>query len=182
MGERIAIGADAEPDLSNYMGRGLGGWRMEPTTDGGVVLVRLDRNGDKVFPLPLGVVVGTAVVARCVRTEQVVFYGNTTELHGTPWVYHPADAALDEDEYVEVDASEKYDYGPDQFQPGRWALMLDDAKPVSARCPRCWGYKGDPDVVWSGFISGPPSPCGLCSGSGVVDDPQAAALDVGEWS
>lgn len=38
---------------------------------------------------------------------------------------------------AEIDATDQIPYGG--FAPGRWAWLLEDVKPTTARCPACWG-------------------------------------------
>lgn len=47
-------------------------------------------------------------------------------------------------EYPSEDVSAQLPFG--DFSPGRWAWLLDDVKPTTERCPRCWGRPKRPDV------------------------------------
>lgn len=46
-------------------------------------------------------------------------------------------------EYDGVNISDQLPYG--DFQPGRWAWLLEDVQPTTERCPWCWGSMADPD-------------------------------------
>lgn len=63
---------------------------------------------------------------------------------------------------VAGDLTDQMPFG--DFTPGRYAWLLDDVKPTTERCPRCWGSGFDPDA--------PPTlgnhyhPCPPCDGNG----------------
>ena len=90
--------------------------------------------------LPLGAVVGSAVVIDCVPIVR----------RGTPTVedYERRDVALLTDadrgllldrwdEVHQCDLTDQLALG--DFSPGRWAILLDDPAPTTERCPWCWG-------------------------------------------
>ena len=98
------------------------------------------------YRLPLGAAVARANLVDCVPTEDIVFYGNTIDLLGAPWVQVPADGP-DEPAYVEVDASER-PYG--DFGPGRFAWLLADVEPIRNPIPmtgRQGLWKPDPALL-----------------------------------
>lgn len=86
--------------------------------------------------LPHGAVVGSAVLVDCVpiidETDPVpdgpfvyADLGNFVQVHDGP------------DDSAPAYSEEEIHLG--DFTPGRWALLLDDAKPTTDRCPWCWG-------------------------------------------
>lgn len=54
------------------------------------------------------------------------------------------------------------------FTPGRYALLLDDVKPTTERCPRCWG-----EGSWTGAMPHTEAratfPCSTCKGRSTCD-------------
>lgn len=127
--------------------------------------------------LPLGAVVASAVLTDCVPIEDLdgdIFecptldYGKVLYVRSTDDEYalvvdrHAVEPQLD------VDVSDQLPYG--DFSPGRWALLLDDVKPTTERCPWCWGDTDCPYCegakVEIGSDGEPVGECGGCDGSG----------------
>jgi len=100
-------------------------------------------------PLARGAVVASAVLTDCApiggpfdfRTgyaegDEGDFPGQAVVVrhpdfgHGESLVISTADTRT-------VDITDQLPYG--DFTPGRWALLLDDIKPTTERCPACWG-------------------------------------------
>lgn len=84
------------------------------------------------YRLPLGAFVSRVQLVDVVPTDDVEFYGNTTELLGAPWVQVPEDHPEDAPAYVEVDASER-PYG--DYSPGRYAWLFADIEPITKPVP-----------------------------------------------
>jgi len=100
-------------------------------------------------PAPLGAVVASAVLTDCVPMHDtcaepipddllyVTIDGRglyRQQVIGDPWVASNV---------VATDLTDQLPYG--DFTPGRWALLLDDIKPTTERCPWCWGGAVDTD-------------------------------------
>ncbi len=84
--------------------------------------------------LPLGAVIATATLADCVPVVDV----NGDECDGTCVVLNGAKAHIDHaGELRLTNISDQLPYG--DFQPGRWAWLLEDVQPTTTRCPACWG-------------------------------------------
>jgi len=86
--------------------------------------------------LPLGAVVASAVLTDCVPiiTQPDGDAPSAGFVYADPDFvqYHP-DPDGPPARYSETERS----FG--DYTPGRWAWLLDDVKPTTARCPRCWG-------------------------------------------
>jgi hypothetical protein len=97
---------------------------------------------DRIDPLPLGAVVGSAVLTDCVPIVAALPAQDTWR---EPWkvVVAPPDSGLLHLHWwrgfgsAEGNWLDQRPYG--DFTPGRWALLLEDAKPTTERCPWCWG-------------------------------------------
>jgi hypothetical protein len=59
---------------------------------------------------------------------------------------------------------------PDCRHPQRWALIVEDVKPTTERCPRCWGFTVDLSM-----------PCPSCDGAGVCE-PVPMPGHLGQWT
>ncbi len=181
VGERIAIHAGidtswfASPPFQTQIGR----WYYNVLADGSIESWSLDDR--RYRPVPLGCVVGSAVLRACVpmvyddgcnflswMTDEMRETGclaidpaapsEGTPLHELTW-WQPDD---------EVGVSMWSEAVGDQlpfgvFEPGRWAWMLDDAAPTTDRCPMCWGRGHAPTADGLGMID-----C-CCDGAGLCD-------------
>jgi activating signal cointegrator 1 len=130
---RFAIHAGAHamsrPDPGDEM---VGLWRKE---DGRT----LSRDG-QCFDLPLGAIVGSAVVVDCVpivtpADVQADLEIAVSEATGRLYVW-------DWTNDTERDVTDQTPLG--DFTPGRWAWLIADAQPVERRCPACWGGTTSP--------------------------------------
>lgn len=87
---------------------------------------------------PRGAVVASAVLADCVPI--VDRWGSGNDDGGFVLV-------VEDDGRLRLvgngDVTDQLPYG--DFSPGRWALLLDDIKPTTERCPWCWGGSVDTD-------------------------------------
>lgn len=110
-GSRTAIGdVDVERDASGLLLRGAG-WP---------------------YRLPLGAIVARVDLADVVPVEDLVWYGNTAEMHGgRHWVQFDNEGP-GAPAYVEVDAFER-PYG--DYTPGRFAWLLDGIEPIRHPVP-----------------------------------------------
>lgn len=69
------------------------------------------------------------------------------------------------------DITDQWPFG--DFTPGRWALLLEDIKPTTERCPACWG-EGCQDLgaydhwreTGDAAAAAALDPCATCAGSG----------------
>ncbi len=162
IGQRIAIHASAKVPAPTR----VGAWTTGRTGPGGAWM----SAGAEVMSvrLPLGVVVGSAVLAACLpietpdseiaRAERIVWTSGARDLkiarldrrlEGTdqhPWI-------------TEADVSDQLPYG--DFAPGRWAWILADAAPTTERCPWCWGGRSEP--WWSPIEA---ERCHVCNAEG----------------
>jgi hypothetical protein len=88
------------------------------------------------YPLPLGAVVASAVLADCVPI--ITHPDGDAPTAGFVYAdpdfvqYHP-----DPDGPPALYSETERSFG--DYSDGRWAWLLDDVKPTTARCPRCWG-------------------------------------------
>lgn len=161
VGQRLAIHAAARrPDVDEPQGlRRVGDWWVEDERNGCFNMHgSYDTEADHVpsIDLPLGAVVGSAVLAGCVpivdgdddtidwadlpypRIESSLGTGDFAD--GWLSLYHPESGALDPDNEG-FPIVEQAPYG--DFTPGWWAWLLEDAKPTTERCPACWGMGMD---------------------------------------
>lgn len=104
--------------------------------------------------LPLG-----AIVVSCILADAVPM----VDALDLPWPHGPHLRIYpDGNLYVErpgrrsLDVADQSPYG--DFAPGRRALLLEDVKPTTDRCPACWGTGDRPT---SGGVD-----CMTCGGSG----------------
>jgi hypothetical protein len=146
-GERIAIHMADRRILGLRRGQTcrVGPLEFENDTPRGSPLQYLARGPSLAWPyrLPLGAVVATATLTGCARMVEVFDAENTTpdDLHpgyaelfisgDEPWrldlaVWNGTDWDL-------TNVSDQLPFG--DFAPGRWAWLLEDAKPTSERCP-----------------------------------------------
>jgi hypothetical protein len=70
----------------------------------------------------------------------------------------------------------------------RWALLLDDIKPTTARCPWCWGERcEDPGAYDHWLETGDAAaaaaldPCRVCEGEGLCDPVPARGQQAVPW-
>lgn len=171
IGQRIALHATkGQPD---HLAR-IGDWTTHTSyyTDGLPQLRRLGSvvNGvlrddghelGLIVDLPLGAVVGSAVIEACypiVEPFTVTPTDDTISRTGDRLVLWPA-------EQGGVNISDQLPYG--DFTPGRYAWLLTDAAPTTERCPWCWGRvhptgllrHGEPA---NGRTYGDLMPCDVC--------------------
>ena len=89
-------------------------------------------------PLPLGAVVATCRLAACVPMVHVMQVFTAPD--GVPWpnvqLNGPDVVSLVQSDGTCTDLAEQCPYG--DFRPGRYAWLLEDAKPTTKRCPACW--------------------------------------------
>jgi hypothetical protein len=65
---------------------------------------------------------------------------------------------------VTTDLTDQLPYG--DFSLGRWAWLLDDIKPITERCPACWGFMPDgTPIAEVGYYRGREA-CPTCDGMG----------------
>lgn len=138
-------------------------------------------------PLPLGAVIATCRMADCVPTERLA---TCIDVGGRGW-------GIQEIGNVPLVDPDQYPYS--DFTPGRFAWLLDDAKPSTERCPACWGAESrpvtDPNIDapdgatvtidgWA-YTRGPdtwePEPCLVCRGTG-KSEPVPASGHKGLWT
>lgn len=123
-------------------------------------LTDYECGGSRWINLPLGAVVGSAVLTDCVPITNVWPGPDCAHLamrgdQRLELVHRSADS----DNGSIVDVTDQLPYG--DFTPGRWAWILEDAQPCEQRCPMCWG-KGFSEVSDLTY-----SPCALCHAAGV---------------
>lgn len=81
-----------------------------------------------------------AVVASCVLTDCVQIGGWDEFIGDEHFTEHDGELthAVPTDEgWALLDSTDQLPFG--DFTPGRYAWLLDDVKPTTERCPRCWG-------------------------------------------
>jgi hypothetical protein len=172
---RIAIhAAKARPPVVDF-----GRWSVPPVED--VLCEWAEYHGRpsvvRKVALPLGAVVASAVLTDCVPI--VADVGETpkelacVEVDEGETSFWPA-GSTDPDESVDV--SDQLPYG--DFTPGRWALLLDDIKPTTERCPWCWGAVGPTETTSTvPRLSG----CPVCRGIGRCDPVPARGRQAVPW-
>lgn len=173
IGQRIAIHATKrEPKHLSCVGE----WSMHTSYYtgglpqmrrlGSVVNGELRPDGHElglVVDLPLGAIVGSAVIAASLPIvtlgtddhdgEDRIFGGGPqlwrTNIRGGP----------------AIEISDQSPYG--DFTPGRWAWIIEDAAPTTERCPWCWGNGCDPEVCVGPSCTNPDHPpCPVCDAVG----------------
>lgn len=142
-----------------------------------------DRNGSGYWTVdtrivPLGVIVASALLTDCVPIidescpipEGPFVYGdlgNLVQVHDGP------------DDHAPRYSEDEVHYG--DFSPGRWALLLDDIKPTTERCPVCWGWgmcrAGGVDDDLTVHIG----PCPVCDGATRCDPVPARGRQAVPW-
>lgn len=151
---RVAIHAAKAEDFRH--GGLVGDWRCYRADGGGAGKQRgaraWNRTGlaDKVLPLPLGAVVASAVLTDCapiggpydfrtgyVEGDEGDYPGQAVVVHHPPMGPMGAYLGLSNADTSTTDITDQLPYG--DYRPGRWALLLDDIKPTTDRCPWCWG-------------------------------------------
>jgi hypothetical protein len=196
---RFAIHAGAHamsrPDPGDEM---VGPWRKE---DGRT----LSRDG-QCFDLPLGAIVGSAVLVDCLPIVARSDTPQSSHLLHVTWneqdrlyrydrgVAHHGPQNLGHYPVWEpTDLTDQLPLG--DFTPGRWAWLIADAKPITERCPVCWGGRGtvtaglciDIDGNWwhEPFAASCPGcvPCPACHGNGACAPiPARGRLGWWEWT
>ena len=186
----------------------LDDWWCEPTW--GTECGLLNEAGEP-HRLPLGAVVGSAVLADCVPIGGPMSFstgiveGETPDTAGMDViVHHPSygnfmgeSLVLDRWHGGVEDITDQLPFG--EFSPGFYAWLLEDVKPTTERCPRCWGAWEQHHIItrpstvttpwsvlderedWSPATNpaedppGPPGrprrrvPCATCSGTGTCE-------------
>ena len=136
--------------------------------------------------LPLGAVVGSAVLAACVPIVEGAEHSGFEHLavqHGELWHCVPPDHLR---RYRSLNVADQLPFG--DFRPGRWAWLLADAEPTTERCPWCWGSGDDPASSWDIIDERPVDedlrlPCGVCDGEGrCAPIPAKGRQRVWEWT
>lgn len=184
IGQRIAIHAAVRPVDRGHLGEWLidrnkrdGSWMRRGTLDASV-------------RLPLGAVVGSAVLAASVpmvgnwqkpNTANLLCERGLLTLKGDPVRVFDGVAEFPMGVTV-ADVSDQLPFG--DFAPGRWAWLLIDAAPVERRCPCCWGT-GDHEEGWDPIAEEMIDPdlrlpCCLCNGDGWCA-PISARGQLGLW-
>lgn len=130
-----------------------------------------DVHGDQ---LPFGAIIGTCMLVDCVPIVDGRDY--VDRLVDPPCLFsdHLVGAKLVDPEVLYLASDEFFGgtvvedqraYG--DFTPGRWAWILEDAKPTTARCPACWGW-GIPG-------------CPVCKGGTHVVEPIPLDMNTDLW-
>lgn len=142
---------------------------------------------NRTLEMPLGVLVATAELVDCApiggpydfRTGTVE--GDEGDYPGQPVVVlQPALGTLPPYLCIDqptppyhVDITDQLPYGI--WTPGRFAWLLDDVKPVTDRCPWCWGDGGftEDSMVLYGVPGGSDwaDPCPVCNPGGARSEP-----------
>lgn len=151
-GDRIGLHAAAEipPDV---LAAGAGDYTIERDNPPGTTPAYLLRGPGLAWPyrLPVGVMIGTAVVADTVPVDSITWVPAGGIAGARHWGLGDRCAVVVESERP-----------LGEYDPGRWALLLTDHAPTTRRCPWCWG---------TGFLVGDPPvsavvPCSTCGGPG----------------
>ena len=146
---RIAIHAGkARPPVVDF-----GHWSVPPVED--VLCEWTERDGRpavvRKLDLPLGAVVASAVLTDCAPIggptsfSTGIFEGDVGDYHGQavvalhPDYGHGESLVLSNADTSNTDITDQLPYGDFSVARGRWALLLDDVKPTTERCPWCWG-------------------------------------------
>lgn len=114
--------------------------------------------------LPLGVIVGSAVIEACypIKPTRWPRNGKIIDTPGGP----DADEVLhvvDLNDLGYVDISDQLPYG--DFTPDRYAWLLADAAPTTERCPWCWGSGRGQEHP--NYVDAPP--CRVCRADLTMD-------------
>lgn len=179
---RLLIHAAArEPDRQF-----VGSWLAQPCSpgdewdmslvDGVQVLKRL--------PLPLGAVVASCTLTDCVPTEALgisdlpTWRGWHYQVGGSPYrQVNGPDTNPGPRRWPDLGVVMGTDQRPfGDFSPGRWAWLLDDVKPTTAACPRCWG-EGE---IGPGIEDR--EECPTCEGLGYCEGPVPMRGRQGLWA
>lgn len=145
-----------------------------------------DPESDNYFELPLGAIVGT-----CNLVDVVPILEGTDELaieEPRPCVvpyrsYRRKRFELslwrgNDPEGESID--DQLPYG--DFTPGRYAWLLEDAKPTGERCPACWGEGGHGRTLM-GTATYRFDPCPICKGKGTCEPiPAKGKQGLWEWT
>jgi hypothetical protein len=171
IGQRIAIHAAKREPRFEHVGSYTvcrqnlsGAYGITPTKD------RWDL--DDWVRLPLGAVVGSAVVAACLP----ILSGDIARDSYPPDALFVCTSGehreLWRDSEWEVDLSDQLRYG--DFSPGRFAWVFTDAAPTTERCPWCGSDGGAPEVATKA--------CPICKGVGRCDPiPARGQARLWEW-
>lgn len=124
--------------------------------------------------LPRGAVVASAVLTDCVPigrchdpyASEVPDFAVAVHWEGDRAWHVVGDTA--------ADITDQLPYG--DFSPGRWALLLDDIKPTTARCPWCWTARDKAEWVGATWLN-----CRLCDGGGHCDPVPARGQQAVPW-
>jgi activating signal cointegrator 1 len=126
------------------------------------------------FVLPLGAVVASAVLSDCLpiygsgdfqtlrETERYLYLAEA----GTLWIESRGHVSPPTD-----NITDQLPFG--DFTPGRWALLLDNIKPATDRCPWCWGEAGTGREI---------SFCVVCGNWGGCDPVPARGQSAVPWA
>lgn len=160
--DRIAIHAAARP-------MGDGGFKvmLAAGVSPSAALTAYSTNPD--YGIPLGAVVATAELVDCVPMYD--------DGRGADWPGSYLELVGDDSAFLWAssdsggcrDVSDQLPFGV--FEPGRWAWLLDDIKPVGERCPWCWGARfACPEHGRSAECRHGTAPtCHVCDGRGGCD-------------
>ena len=183
IGQRIAIHAAARPSIE-YDPSTRGGWMNMHVAEGRDVIRHIDGTE---HPAPLGVIVGSAVLAACVP---IVL--DPEDVHGDLAI---CNVHGDVHTLIGAEQREHPGQGPfGDFAPGRWAWILTDAAPTTERCPACWGSAHHPSTTTGELIHAvftvspfanrlPLRDCPVCDGAGrCAPIPAKGRQRVWEWA
>lgn len=136
-------------------------------------------------PLARGAIVGSAHIVDCVPMYRP---GNDPEPNGKRLAIGPEYLMLETPSEGGGTVQRFTDQLPfGLFTPGRWAILLEDAKPTSDRCPWCWG-DGMGLTEHPGALELDQSPleawgygCRVCEGAGKCDPVPAKGQQGFPW-
>lgn len=128
---RYAIKASAEEPESGVEFGPTGWWWHNDCGDGIIVEQRPPDGGWNQKPAPLGCVVASCTITKCVP---VVDYATCRAAITRPYpphvcVWHSGHARLIESSDTGTDIDDQLPYS--SFTPGRWALVITDVQPFS---------------------------------------------------
>jgi hypothetical protein len=148
-------------------------------------------------PLPLGAIVGSAEIVDCppinppgnskieIDAKEPAYLRFICRHIGDSLTFYEFDNGGDHAATRSDDITAQFPLG--DFSDGRWAWILADAKPITERCPWCWGEGTEfaCDPVDLEPDQSPPEawgyPCRLCDGAAMCD-PVPVKGQLGLWN